>query len=165
MLTVDPQRPARPAPPLVPRHGNTPWLAALASLVLLIVIGWVDHPPGKQTSFTLLYLFPILIVKWFVSRRAAIVCCVAATFMGLAVALGDHPHLPTELWNAGIRLGVYLVFCLLVRSARAGAGSHGSILHHLQRALIVSVAAAGVLAAVGWLVQRRLPLGTETTAN
>src|SRR4051812_14265697 len=119
MHTVDPQRPARTAPP-VPRHGNTPWLAALASLVLLVVIGWFDHATGKQTSFTLLYLFPILIVKWFVSRRAAIVCSVAAAVMGLAVALGDHPHLPTELWNAGIRLGVYLTFCALVREVRRG---------------------------------------------
>src|SRR5439155_4154764 len=143
-------------------HALPPWLAAIACAALLALIGWLDYLTGKQASFTLLYLLPISLAKWFVGRRAGLICCIIAALIGLAVGLNDNPSLPTELWNAGIRLGVYLTFFSLLRQVRLQAGSDTSRLRGLQRLLILSATSACALAAAGWLLQRYLPSANPT---
>src|SRR5580765_3115728 len=93
------------------RHGNiTPWLAGLLSMILLGAIGFLDFATGSRTSFTLLYLLPISTAKWFIGRRAALICCFGAAAIGFTATMaGDSPSLPTELWNSAMRLGVFLV--------------------------------------------------------
>jgi hypothetical protein len=154
----------------VSRRGTSPRLAAAASAALLLLVGLLDYFTGKQASLTLLYLLPIMTAKWFVGRRTARVFCVAAAAMGFAAALTDHPDLPTELWNAGGRLGVYLIFCALLREIRRGATATAGtsappatsstahpIVASIQRLLILAAGCACALAALGWIVQHRFP--------
>src|SRR4051794_16252277 len=106
--------------PVSVRYGNlTPWLAALLSMILLGGIGFLDFATGSRTSFTLLYLLPISTAKWFIGRRAALICCFGAAAIGFTVTMaGETTSLPVELWNGAMRLGVFLVFVALLREIR-----------------------------------------------
>src|SRR5439155_5240511 len=146
-------------------HGIAPWLAGALSAALLGLIGFLDYYTGKQASFTLLYLLPISTAKWFVGRRAGLIFCFAAAAIGLVAALSDsNPSLPAELWNAGIRLGVYLTFCTLLRQLR-GQITAIPVLRQLGRSILLVVGSACALAAVGWILQRHLsPTQKNATA-
>src|SRR5215212_5277850 len=131
-----------PASASVPaRRTVSPWLAGLTSVLLLGVVGFLDYSTGSRTSFTLLYLLPISTAKWFVGRRAGRIACFVAALIGLSVGLsGDNPSLATELWNAAGRLGIYLVFCALLREARKSDTARIPVIRATQRLVVASAA-------------------------
>jgi hypothetical protein len=104
---------------------------------------------------------PISTAKWFIGRRAALICCFGAAAIGFTVTMaGDSPSLPTELWNAMMRLGVFLVFVTLLGEIRRRrvdetATASTTTLRDLQRLVVASAGAACTLAAVGWFLQHR----------
>jgi hypothetical protein len=159
MLTQSVPHPAS-APVSVGRGNLTPWLAALLSMILLAGVGLLDFATGSRTSFTLLYLLPISTAKWFIGRRAALICCIGAAAIGFTVTIaGENTSLPVELWNAAMRLGVFLVFVALLTEIRRprinepAAAATTTTLRNFQRLVVVSAGAACILAAAGWFLQ------------
>jgi hypothetical protein len=89
-------------------------LVAVGALSLFAVVAICDYLTGRAFSFTLLYLAPISIAIWFVGPVPSLVMCFLAAVNSIAIELTDGGTPSAALWNAGIRLGVYLLFYALV---------------------------------------------------
>jgi PAS domain S-box-containing protein len=94
-------------------------VAGGVSLVLLV--GFIDFLTPAAISYTPFYLVPILIVTWFVGRRAGVLFAVASTITWSTVELMQHlPKEPVLItwWNAMGRLGVFLVMVFLLHAIK-----------------------------------------------
>jgi len=83
---------------------------------MALAIGWLDRATGPYLSFALIYLAPIAFVAWRVGRIEALivtgVCTVAGLVADLTSGLAAFGFVP--FWNAGARLGVYLLVVVVL---------------------------------------------------
>jgi diguanylate cyclase (GGDEF)-like protein len=90
------------------------------ALVLVIVVGWIDHSTGAYVSFALFYLGPIALVSWKIGRAPglAVACAssVVALTSDLASEIGSRGLVP--YWNAGSRFGVFALVVTVVDRLR-----------------------------------------------
>ena len=124
---------------------SSPWIAGAIAAILLAGAGWLDHATGPLTTFTLLYLLPIAVATYFVGRRAGILACVCAAGIGLWIATRWSSSLAVEAWNAGGRLGVFLVFCTLLDHLHRHDASL-LLVRQVHRLLVLCTASACELA-------------------
>jgi hypothetical protein len=89
------------------------WLTAGGALLLWAAVTFFDFVTGKEFSFTLLYLAPISISIWFVGPVTSLVLCFLAAGSSIVIESIDGVAPLAAFWNAGIRLGIYLLFFLL----------------------------------------------------
>lgn len=98
---------------------------ALASALGLLLVAAADLASGTELSASLFYLAPVAMLAWRAGAVAGVGAAVTAAVVwyGVDRAGGhaySHPLIP--LWNAFVRLGFFLVVCLLlVRLRRAMA--------------------------------------------
>lgn len=98
-----------------------PWVAVVAGVVMILVIGSIDVQIYAQLSSTFFYLLPVLLVSRHAGLRASIACALLATLMSLFANLATSdgygaPWIPYS--DATLRFGVLMVVVLLVRSLR-----------------------------------------------
>jgi signal transduction histidine kinase len=102
--------------------GNKFGLVAF-SMVLILLIGFIDFRTGSEISFSLFYLFPLILVS--VSEKSGkILVILIAVFSSVIWFLADYfireyPNVIISLWNAFVRLSIFLVFGLLVYNIKA----------------------------------------------
>jgi diguanylate cyclase (GGDEF)-like protein len=92
----------------------------VATLVLVLVFT-VDVMSGPELAFGLFYIFPIAIVAWFISERLGFgVAVLSAALWYFAEQLGGviYSKPMYAYWNAGIRLGYFLIAVVLMKVAR-----------------------------------------------
>lgn len=94
---------------------------ALTALLMAAVYG-ADYVTGVELSFTLFYLLPISLVAWRIGLPWACATSLLAIALWLHADLSggmrySHPAIP--LWNAGIRLGFFLIVSFLLDRIRA----------------------------------------------
>ncbi len=99
-------------------------LALIAvSLFLILFIGFVDYRTGSEISFSLFYIFPLILVA--VSEKSSrIQVIMIAIFSAIVWFLADysireHPNAIISLWNAFVRLSIFLGIGLLVHNLKA----------------------------------------------
>lgn len=132
------------------------WAMAGASSLLLIALAVAQHAVGRQASFTLLYLLPVLVATWFAGQSFGGLVAVLAAFAGLLNAWGAAGSVAMSLWNAAGKLGVYLVFSILVVAIHQSP-NRGAMLRQMRQMLAACVGSAFVLAALGWMIERHMP--------
>jgi hypothetical protein len=93
-------------------------LVAVGALLSLAVVAYFDNFMGKGLNFTLLYLAPISISIWFVGPAPSLVMCFLAAASSLTKALMGGTAPSAALWNAGVRLGIFLLFFALLGHLR-----------------------------------------------
>jgi diguanylate cyclase (GGDEF)-like protein len=85
----------------------------------VLLIGYVDFLTGYEVSMYLFYLGPITIAAWYVGSWSGVSIAMLAC-LGWYVAdaghIYSHPSIP--IWNAVVRLEVFLIFALLLKSLR-----------------------------------------------
>ncbi|HVT88426.1 MAG TPA: hypothetical protein VHD56_06205, partial [Tepidisphaeraceae bacterium] len=139
------------------RSTSSRWWAVLAlSLALTGATGWLDYFVGPGVSVLPFYLIAIALAAWGLGSGMAIFICSCATLLSLIVRLETRSTPVADLWNAGMRFGVYLSFALVVGHLR----SHNRdfpIFGLVRRAIGVSLVAAIVLMGVGIAIQRSSP--------
>jgi hypothetical protein len=126
----------------------------LYSVPLLAAVGGLNYLIGWATSLQLFYLLPIACACWFGGARAGILITIFAAAVSASFNMIGYPSLPTTLWNAGLRLGLFMTFCLLfadLRSRRDGV----RLIQSLARVVVISAAVASSLAAIGLVAQRQ----------
>jgi diguanylate cyclase (GGDEF)-like protein len=83
----------------------------VASLTVVLLIGWLDHATGPDIGFSLFYLLPIAASAWFGGRGSTIVVAFVAAASWLAADLGWRVRSDTALaisfWNAFTRLVIF----------------------------------------------------------
>ncbi|HOQ29342.1 MAG TPA: histidine kinase dimerization/phospho-acceptor domain-containing protein, partial [Armatimonadota bacterium] len=89
----------------------------ILAIVMVLFLGLIDYLSGWEVS--ILYLFPIAVVSWHGERWRGIVlsiCCAVAWLIADLVQASQPGALP--YWNAGVRLGIFLVISLTLNSLR-----------------------------------------------
>jgi signal transduction histidine kinase len=101
-------------------RGPLPLIAATCAL-LILGIGYLSYRTGPQLSCSLLFLIPVLVV----SRAGGLVpgalaaVFAAATWLSAELTAGlEQGHPVTPYWNAGMRLGTFLVAVGLVSAMK-----------------------------------------------
>jgi diguanylate cyclase (GGDEF)-like protein len=90
-------------------------------LLLIAGIGLLDTLTGYELSFSLFYLIPISLTAWYAGRRigislafiSALTWLVADFFAG---HFYSHPFI--YIWNALIRLGIFVIVAFLLAALR-----------------------------------------------
>ena len=88
----------------------------LGGLGLLAIVAYGDYVTGYELTFFLFYLLPILYVQRYVGVGSAFVMALISAVVCLFVniAAGEHySDLLTPIWNASIRLVVFLLMIIL----------------------------------------------------
>ena len=94
---------------------------AVGSILLVALVAYVDFVTGNEFSLLLFYLLPIGFAAWYGTRGLGLF---VATLSAIGWVVGDlfestqdHPLL--FIWNASMRISVFLVLAHLLSSLRA----------------------------------------------
>jgi diguanylate cyclase (GGDEF)-like protein len=102
--------------------GRWPYLLhAGVALLLLAVVGFLDLVTGYELGFSLFYLLPVCWCAWFLSRAGGLTASAICTLVWVAADLGaKHPYSAIFIlyWNAGLRLGFFVIVALLLAALR-----------------------------------------------
>jgi hypothetical protein len=94
----------------------------LLSMILILVLGYIDGITGYELSFSIFYLLPISLVAWYTKAPlSAISVCVisAVTWLYLDLAAGhQYSNAAYPFWNTLFRLGSFLIVAVLLRRLR-----------------------------------------------
>jgi diguanylate cyclase (GGDEF)-like protein len=107
---------------------------AITGIVLLFGVGAVDFLTGYEISFSLFYLFPIILVAWFAGRPLGVATSIASAVIWLVVDITSGHIYSRPLihyWNGTIRFGFFIVVTLLM-SALKNALEHQKELSHID---------------------------------
>ena len=93
----------------------------VAGVILVSVIAVLDHSTPTEMTFTISYLFPVLLFTWFVGRRQGIFISFVCAFAWLIVNLtqlrqGWNPLAP--YWNAFNGLVAFLAIVFLASTVK-----------------------------------------------
>lgn len=84
---------------------------------LILAMGMVDYLTGPELAFSIFYLIPIMMIAWFVNRRAAFYASVMSALIWLMADLFSRLHyipLWVLYWNAVLLLGVFLIMTYFI---------------------------------------------------
>ena len=103
---------------LLQRSGNQ---ITLIAALLVLIIASIDWQTGNELSFSIFYTIAIGIGTWYSGRRLGYqLCCVCACTWfavdGLAGSL--YSHIGTQIWNAGVRFGFFVIISTLLSRLR-----------------------------------------------
>ena len=129
------------------------------SIGSMLIVGVSDFATGVETTFTLLYLFPLAFGTWFRGSKFGVFLAILATLCAaLTAAFTSHPapRLGPFVWNQSATFATMLIKVWLLtalrsyvereRSSRALAVEQ---LRHAERLNIIGKLAAGVAHELG----------------
>jgi len=92
----------------------------IASLLLTALAAYADYSTGTELSLILFYLIPIGTAAWFGERWMGVVVALLAAAVGIHDELMGQlrTHVLIILWNASMRVALFVVFALLLASLR-----------------------------------------------
>src|SRR5882724_11592924 len=100
---------------------------------LTILLGIFDFGTGTEIHFLLLYLVPIFIGSWFVSREAGVYLAVFGSLVWFAIdALGGRSYSSVWIayWNLLMRTGVFILFAITQAQLRAKLNELSKLASH-----------------------------------
>jgi len=95
---------------------------AILAFAISILLGALDFVTGNEIHYLFLYLIPIFIGSWFISREAGVYLAVFASFIWLiANAIGGRSYSSNWMiyWNLLMRTAVFVVFAFTQALLRA----------------------------------------------
>lgn len=101
--------------------GQAEWLVGVFTLLVVGLLGFVDHVTGHEISFSVFYLLPISVAVWYGSRPLGYM---ASAVSAVVWALVEHasPLIYSQgwilYWNSGVRLAFFLVVGWLLAELR-----------------------------------------------
>lgn len=96
---------------------NPPGVWLITGFLINIGIGVIDFKLGREFSFSIFYLIPIILVTLAFGRYVGLVFCVLATGTWFAVDQLDntsYSHPMIGYWNAIMRLGFFVMITWLL---------------------------------------------------
>ncbi len=88
----------------------------------VVFIGGIDYATGYEISMSLFYLAPVAIGAWYGGRAPGVTTASLASVTWFLADIGggdhySHPAIP--VWNALVRLGIFLITASLLTALRA----------------------------------------------
>jgi diguanylate cyclase (GGDEF)-like protein len=96
---------------------RSPVEITVLGFMLVGLIGALDYLTGYELSFSIFYLFPIVLVTWFAQEWVGTILCFASAIVWLVVDyLSGHTYNNwlVPVWNAVVRLGFFLMTAYLL---------------------------------------------------
>src|SRR5258705_7780350 len=103
------------------------------AISLTILLGIFDFGTGTEIHFLLLYLVPILIGSWFVSREAGVYLAVFGSLVWFAIdAIGGRFYSSVWIayWNLLMRTSVFILFAITQAQLRAKLNELSKLASH-----------------------------------
>ena len=100
---------------------------------LTILLGIFDFRTGTEIHFLLLYLVPIFIGSWFVSREAGVYLAVFGSLVWFAIdAIGGRFYSSVWIayWNLLMRTSVFILFAIMQAQLRAKLNELSKLANH-----------------------------------
>ena len=100
---------------------SRPALATIACATS-ILLGIVDYTTGVEIHFLLIYLVPVFIGSWFISKEAGIALAIFASLIWFVVdSLGGRAYSSNWIayWNLLMRMAAFAVFAITQAQLRA----------------------------------------------
>lgn len=96
-------------------------LIIVIGILLVMLLGVIDHLTGYEISFSIFYLLPVTLVSWFGKKNHAVFIAIlsAATWLWADLTAGhiySHPAIP--IWNTIMRLGFFLIAIFLLAAIK-----------------------------------------------
>ena len=95
--------------------GSSTWI--MIGVIFVASVGVVDFWTGRELSFSLFYLIPILWVTWFAGRKAGLLISFSsavAWFMADLLARQTYSQPIIGYWNAGTRMTFFALVAILL---------------------------------------------------
>jgi diguanylate cyclase (GGDEF)-like protein len=99
--------------------GPSFWL--VAGSFFAVLVGTADFVTGREFTFSLFYLLPIVLVTWFSGRFFGIAMSIVVGIIWVSADTFSGPsysHPLIAYWNAGVRLGILLLVSLLISALK-----------------------------------------------
>jgi hypothetical protein len=115
-----------------------PLLVNGASLVILLLLGWLDFATGYEFGFFIFYFIPVSLSAWYVGRRSGLaLATLSAVAWFLSDLLAHHPYSRSYFiyWETFMRLVSFLTTALTLSRIRAGLANERRLNAELCRAL------------------------------
>jgi diguanylate cyclase (GGDEF)-like protein len=106
---------------------------AIASVLLVAVIGAVDYLTGYEVSFSIFYLIPVTTASWYCGRRLGVLICLVAASTWLLVDLRsghEYTMVAIPIWNAAVRLGFFVIVSDLLSRLRTALELQALLARH-----------------------------------
>jgi diguanylate cyclase (GGDEF)-like protein len=100
---------------------SRPALVAIAC-VTAILLGFLDYVTGVEIHFLLLYLVPIFVASWYISKAAGICLAIFASLIWFIVdSIGGRSYSSIWIayWNLLMRMAAFSVFAITQAQLRA----------------------------------------------
>jgi hypothetical protein len=110
----------------------------LASLLILLLIGWLDYITGYEFGFFIFYFIPVSISAWFVGKRSGLVIACASAFCWyLSDLYTYHPYSKAYFiyWEMFMRLLSFLTTAATISRIRQMLTNEMRLNADLQEAL------------------------------
>ena len=104
--------------PVAQPDGSARTLVVIATVTLVLFIGYVDYLTGPDIGMSLLYLPPIVAVAWFHGRRASLIVALTAAVCWFVADYLIRVSLPISLWNGLTRLVIFVSQAFLIAALR-----------------------------------------------
>lgn len=109
-----------------------------ASVIALIMIGFLDYFTGPQFGFFVFYYIPILFAGWFIDRKTSLIyACVATVVWWIADSMGENIYSADffRYWNSFIRLLSFSLVGVLFSNFRLRLDKEQKLNSDLTKAL------------------------------
>jgi K+-sensing histidine kinase KdpD len=110
----------------------------IASIVILLFLGWLDYVTGYEFGFFIFYFIPVSIAAWYGGRNPAIaMACASAVCWYLADRMTHHPYPRPYFiyWETFARYISFLTTALTVSKIRETVHNGQRMKAELDRAL------------------------------
>lgn len=96
-------------------------LQFFGSILLLCICALADYATGREISFSITYLAPIVLATWYAGAMSGISLAIISSIVWMNIDLSSgnvysHPLIP--VWNSLVRLGFFLIVTGLLLSIR-----------------------------------------------
>lgn len=109
------------APGVIPLSPARTRAICLASLAILLLIGWLDYVTGYEFGFFIFYFIPVSIAAWFAGKRPGLAIALASAICWyLSDLYTHHPYSKAYFiyWEMFMRLISFLTTALTIARIR-----------------------------------------------
>lgn len=100
------------------------------AVFLVFLIGVADYFTGREISFSIFYLLPILLATWHGRKRIGIYFSIISSFEWLIadqLTNPDYSHFTIPFWNMSVRLSFFLIIVFIVSRLKLALGREKKI--------------------------------------
>jgi hypothetical protein len=118
------------------------------SILVTLIIGYVDYLTGLEFRMEIFYLAPILYVTWFVDKKSGILLSAISliTILCSDILAGKNYELSfIEIWNSAMYLAFFVVATLLLSRLKSTLLLRAGLIADLERALSEVKELTGIL--------------------